>query len=54
MILICDEPNDKNRPVFRPASLSSLVGIEPAGVVCLAERKTSSIFIVLVSIAYQY
>jgi hypothetical protein len=53
-ILICDEPNDKKRSVFRPASLSSLAGIEPAGDICLAGRKTSSIFIFIVSIAYQY
>jgi sporulation protein YabP len=31
-----------------------LAGIEPAGGVCLAGRKTSSIFIFIVSIAYQY
>jgi hypothetical protein len=39
------EPNDKNRPVFRPASLSSLPGTKPACVVCLAGQKTFSLFI---------
>jgi hypothetical protein len=51
VILLCDEPNDKNRSVFRPASLSSLAGRKPVGVVCLAGRKLSSIFIFIMSIA---